>query len=99
MSFRHDANGVVSLGAGSIDNAGLVMVAAADVNGYAVDVLRCARAMQLSMRQTLPFPPRCTRDEFEARRAITLYDAVVVSAGTRGQEVCGDCSFFDRSCR
>ena len=43
-------------------------------------MLRCACAMQLSMRQTLRFPCRCTRDElYEARRALTPYDAAPVS--------------------
>ena len=82
VSFRRDATGVVSLVGGSMDNAGEVMVAAADVNGYAVDVLRRARAMQLSMRQGLRLPHRCTGDElYEARRAITPYD--VVFGGSR----------------
>ena len=70
--FRRDATAVVSLVAGSVDNGGEVIAAAARVNGYAVDVLRRARARQLSMRQTLRFPCRCTRDElYEARRAIS----------------------------
>ena len=80
VSFRRDATGVVSLVGGPMDNAGEVTAAAADVNGYAVDVLRRARAMQLSMRKTLRLPRRCTRDElYEARRALTPYDAVAVS--------------------
>ena len=62
-----------------------VMAAAADVNGYAVDVLRRARTMQLSMRQTLQLPRRCTRDElYEARRPITPYDVVAVSVCGHG---------------
>ena len=82
VSFRCDATGVVSLVGGSMDNAGEVLVAAADVNGNAIDV---ARAMQLSMRQTLRFPRRRTRDElYEARCAITLYDAVAVSVRGHG---------------
>ena len=72
VSFRRDATGVVSLVGGRMDNAGEVMAAAADVNGYAVDVLRRARAMQLSMRQTLRLPRRCTRDE--------LYDKACANA-------------------
>ena len=85
VSFRRDATGVVSLVGGSMDNAGEVMAAAADVSGYAVDVLRRARAMQLSMRQTLRLPRRCTRDElYEARRALTPYDAVAVSVRGHG---------------
>ena len=85
LSFQRDANGVVSLVRGGMDNAGEVMAAAANVNGYAVDVLRRARAMQLSMRQTLRLPCRCTRDElYEARRAITPYDAVAVSVRGHG---------------
>ena len=83
VSFRRYATGVVSLVAGSMDNAGEVMAAAADFNGYAIDVVRRACAMQLSMRQTLP--SRCTRDElYEARRAITSYDAVAVSVRGHG---------------
>ena len=50
--FRRDATGVVSLVGGSINNAEEVMAGAPDITGYAVDVLRRARAMQLSMRQT-----------------------------------------------
>ena len=85
VSFRRDATSVVSLAGGSMDNAGEVMAAAADVNGYAVDVLRRARAMQLSMRQPLRLPRRCTRDElYEARRALTPYDAVAVSVRGHG---------------
>ena len=54
--------------------------AAAHVNGYAVDVLRRARTMHLSMRQTVRLPHRWTRDElYEARRAPTPYDAVAMS--------------------
>ena len=88
VSFRRDAPGVVSLVGGTMDNAGEVMAVAAGVNGYAVDVLRRGRAMQLSMRQTLPLPRRCTRDElYEARRAIMPYDAVAVSVrGHRGKK-------------
>ena len=68
-----------------MDNAREVMATAADVNGYAVDVLPRARTMQLSMRQTLRLPRRCTRDElYEARRAITPYDAVAVSMRGHG---------------
>ena len=85
VSFRRNATGVVSLMGGSMDNAREVMAAAANVNGYAVDVLCHARAMQLSMRQTLRLPRRCTRDElYEARRAITPYDAVAVSVRGHG---------------
>ena len=48
------------------------MAAVVDVNGYAVDVLHRAHAMQLSMRQTLRLPGKCTHDElYEARRALT----------------------------
>ena len=84
-SFRRDATGVVSLVGGSMDNPGEVMAAVADVNGYAVDVLRRARAMQLSMRQTLRLPRRCTCDElYEARRAITPYNAVSMSVRGHG---------------
>ena len=80
VSSRRDASGVVSLVDGSMDDPGEVMQATADVNGYAVDVLRRARPMQLSMRQTLRLPRRCTCDElYEARRALTTYDAVAVS--------------------
>ena len=88
VSFRRDATGMISLVGGSMDNAGEVIAAAADVNGYAVDVLRPACAMQLSMRQTLRLPRRCTRDElYEARRAITPYDAVAVSVrGNTGKK-------------
>ena len=50
MSFRRDATGVVSLAVGSMDNAREVLALAANVNGYAADVLHRARAMQLSMR-------------------------------------------------
>ena len=85
VSFRRDASGVVSLVGCSMDNLGEVMAAAADVNGYAVDVLRRARAMQLSMRQTLRLPRRCTRDELcEARRALTPYDAVTLTVRGHG---------------
>ena len=80
VSFRRDATGVVSLVGGSMDNAREVMAAAVDINGYAVVALRRARAMQLSMRQTLRLPQRCTRDElYEARHALTPYNAVAVS--------------------
>ena len=61
--FRRDATGVVSLVGGNMDNAVEVMAADADVNRYAVDVLRHACAIELSMRQTLRLPPRCTPDE------------------------------------
>ena len=85
VSFRRDASGVVSVAAGSMDNAGEVMAAAATVNGYAVDVLRRARAMQVSVRQTLRLPRRCTRDElYEARRMLPPYDAVAVSVRGHG---------------
>ena len=85
VSFRRDATGVVSLVGGSMDSAAEVMAAAADVNGYAVDVLRPARAMQLSMRPTLRLPRRCTRDElYEARHALTRYHAVAVSVRGHG---------------
>ena len=77
VSFCRDASVKVSVVGGSMDNPGEVMAAAADVNGYALDVLRHARAMQLSMRQTSRLPRRCTRAElYEARRALTPYDAV-----------------------
>ena len=39
LSFRRDATGVVSTVGGCMVNAGEVMAVAADVNGYAVDVL------------------------------------------------------------
>ena len=85
VSFRRDATSVVSLVGGSMDNAGEVMVAAADVDGYVVDVLRRARTTQLSMRQTLRLPRRCNRDElYEARRAIRSYDAVALSVRGHG---------------
>ena len=85
VSFRRIASGVVSLVDGSTNDAREVMAAVADADGYAVDVLRCARAMQLSMRQTLWLPRRSTRDElYEARRAITSYDAVAVSVREHG---------------
>ena len=85
VSSRRDADGVVSPVGGNMDNSGEVMVVATDVNGYAVDVLRLARAMQLSMRQTLRLPHRCTRDElYEARRALTRYDAVAGSVRGHG---------------
>ena len=85
VSLRCDATGVVSLVYGSMENAHEVMAAAADVNGYAVDVLRRARAMLLSMRETLRLPRRCNCDElYEARRAITRYHAVVVSVPGHG---------------
>ena len=87
VSFRRAATGVVSVVGGSIDNKGVVMAAVADVNGYAVDVLRRARAMQLSIEQTLRMPRRCTRDElYEARRAITPYDAVDVNVRGHGSK-------------
>ena len=58
---------------------------AVHVNGYAVDLLRRVRAMQLSMREPLWLPRRCCGDEvYEARRALTPYDAVAVSV--RGHE-------------
>ena len=85
VSFRRDPTGVVSLVGSGMDNAGEVMTAASHGNGYAVDVLRGARAVQLSMRQKLRLPGRCTRDElYEARRATTLYDAVAVSVPGHG---------------
>ena len=85
VSLRRVATGVACLVGGSSDNAQEVMAAAADVNGYAVDVLRRARAIQVSMRQTLRLPRRCTRDElYEARRAIAPYDAVAVSVPGHG---------------
>ena len=85
VSFRRDPTGVVLLKGGSADNSGEVIAVAADVNGYAVDALRRARAMQLSMRQPLRLPRRCTGDEvYEARRALTPYDAVAVSARGHG---------------
>ena len=89
LFFRRDAGGVVSLVGGTMDNAGEVMAAAGEVNGYAVDVLRCARAMQLSMRQTVRVPRRCTRNElYEARRALTPYDAVAVRVrGHKGKKL------------
>ena len=88
VSFCRDATGVVLLVGDSMDNAEEVTAAAADVSGYAVDVWRRARAMQLSMRHTLRLPRRCTRGElYEARRALTPYDAVVVSVrGHRGKK-------------
>ena len=85
VSFRRDASGVVSLVGGSMDNPGEVMAAAADKIRYAVDVLRRARAMQLSMQQTLQLLRRCTGDElYEARRALTPYNAVAVSLRGHG---------------
>ena len=85
VSFRRDASGVVSLLDGSTNDAREVMAAAANANAYAVDVLRRARAMQLSMRQTLWLPRRSTRDEmYEARRAITSYDAVAMGVREHG---------------
>ena len=89
MSFPHDATSVVSVVAGNMDNAGEVMVAAAHVNGYAVDIPWCARATQLSMRQTLRLPRRCTRDDlYEARCAITPYDAPFVSVRAHRDKKC-----------
>ena len=61
VSLRRDATGVVSRVGGNMDNAGEVMAAAANVNRYAVDVLRRARAMQLSTPRALQLPRRCTR--------------------------------------
>ena len=61
VPFRSDANGVVSLVGGSMDNAGEVMAAVVGVKAYAADVLRRARAMQLFMPQTLRFPRTGTR--------------------------------------
>ena len=88
VSFRRDTTSVVSMVGCSMDNPGEVTVAAAGVSGYAVDVLRRARAMQPSMRQTLWLPRRCTRDElYEARRALTPHDAMAVSVrGYRGKK-------------
>ena len=54
-----------------------------------------ARAMQLSMRKTLRLPRRCTRDElYEARRALTPYDAVAVTVRGHGGKKRGAAAVF-----